>query len=133
MRGHGRGAGPGPVGVGIGGLELVDLAHHRRLEREGTGLRGVVLGGGGGLDGARLGVEEEVGRVEVLRALRARDGLRHEHLARAHDLGLERQLFERRDEGGRLEDRGDGRADVARRVGLLAKEDLGGKVLLVDL
>lgn len=68
-----------------------------------------------------------------MRALRARGGLRDEHLARADDLGLERELLEGGDEGGRLEDGGDGRADVARGVGLLAKEDLGGKVLLVDL
>ena len=53
-----------------------------------------------------LVVKEEVGRVEVLRALRLGHGLRDEHLARAHDLRLERELLERRDERGRLKHRG---------------------------
>ena len=130
MRRHG-GAACGPPARHVGRLQPVDGGHHLGLKREVLRDRGVVLGGGGGLDGAALRVEEQIGRVEVLRALRAVDGLRHEHLARAHDLGLQRQFLERRDEGGRLEDGGDGRADVAGRVGRAAKEDLGREVLLV--
>ncbi|MBB78444.1 MAG: hypothetical protein CL844_05525, partial [Crocinitomicaceae bacterium] len=131
VRGHGRGA-AWAAAAHVGRLQPVDGGHHLGLERKVLRDGGVVLGGGRGLHGARLGVEEEVGRVEVLRALRLGDGLRHEHLARAHDLRLQRELLERRDEGGRLEDRGYGRADVARGVGLAAEEDLGREVLLVD-
>ena len=72
-------------------ISALSLSRRRCLPWQGAALRlavglacgaplgapvGVVLGGGRGLDGARLGVEEEVGRVEVLRALRARPGAR---------------------------------------------------------
>ena len=117
----------------VGGLHLVEQVAQLDRERERLGGVGVVLGGGGGLHGARLGVEEEVLRVERAVALRARHGLRDEQLARAHDLGLERELLERGDEGGRLEDGGDGGADVAGVVGRLAEEDLGAEVLSVHL
>ena len=47
-------------------------------------------------------VKEEVGGVEVLVALGlALRGLGDEHLARADDLGLERELLERGDRAGR--------------------------------
>ena len=81
----------------------------------------------------RTVVEEEICGVQVLRALGLLHGLRHQHLARAHDLRLERQLLQRRDERGALEDGGDGRADVAARVGFAAEKDLRREVLLVDL
>ena len=119
--------------VGVGGLEAVDDLHHLGLRGEALRLSGVVLGRCRRLDGPRLAVKKEIGRVQVLVALHARHGLRDEHLPRADDFGLQRQLLERRDEGGRLEDGRDGRAHVAGNVGRRLEEDLGGVILAATL
>ena len=133
MRGRrGRGHRAGLLD-GVGRLQPVDYRHHLGLRREARRLLRVVLGRGRGLHGAALRVEEEVGRVEVVVARHALHRLRHEQLARAHDLRLQRELLERRDEGGRLENGGDGRADVARAVGRRLEEDLAREVLTVHL
>ena len=132
VRGRGRRAGRAARLLhGVGRLQPVDDGHHLGLRRERRRLLRVVLGGGRGLHGARLRVEEEVGRVEVVVAGHLGHRLRHEQLARAHDLRLERELLERRDEGGRLEDRGDGRANVARHVRGRLEEDLAREVLAI--
>ena len=117
------------AGRRVGGLHAVDHVHELGGHGEALRVRGVLVGAGRGLHGAALRVEEQVGRVEVGVALLALRGLRDEHLARAHDLGLQRELLERGDEARRLEDGGNGRADVAGGVGRGLEEDLGGVVL----
>lgn len=114
-----------------GRLHAVDHLHQLGRHREAVRLLRVVVGGGARLDRAALRVEEEVGRVEVLVLRLPHHRLGHEHLARADDLGLERELLERGDEARRLEDGRNGRDDVAARVGRRLEEDLGVVVLAV--
>ena len=59
--------------------------------------------------------------------------LRHEELPRAYDLGLQRQLLERRDERRALEDGRHRAPEVARSVRLVPKENLGGMILSEDV
>ena len=109
----------------VGRLHAIEQVAQFHREGQTLGRGGVVLGGRRRLHRAALGVEEEVGGIQRAVVLPSRLRLRHEELTCAHDLGLQRQLLERRDETRRLKHGTDRRAHVAREIGLFPEKHLG--------
>ena len=100
----------------VGRLHPVDRRHQARLHCERAGLRRVVFGRGRRLHCARLAVEKQVGRIEVVVVRRALHRLRHKQLPSAHNLRLQRQLLQRRNERSALKACRSRATDVARVV-----------------